>query len=255
MREQELFRKFQESFRKWKGHFHILEQCVQMEEQMEYFKYSEKLRSTREWQELSETELTVLQNDLDNPEALISQKKHALALLASSHLVKAYRILEKYTETPDPILEGWAYMAFMEGRISLESELSDEKQILISTGMGGKGEKLRFYILILANGLKPFQDYQQKIVEREFPYWLEKSDCEIERLTVREQSVEMVLLTPILADIKAILERAISECNEYGNFLSHSFAMSNVKELTEEEVNEEIKKRWEKQSNKPLNME
>ena len=148
----------------------------------------------------------------------------------------------EYAEAPDPEMANWAYMALMESRIVLESDLSDEKQILISTGMGGKGEKLRFYVLILANELKPFQDYQRKIVEREFPYQLEKADCEIEQLTIGEQYVAMVFLIPVLAEIKQVIERVINECNEYGNFLSSSFTITNVKELSEEEVHEVIKK-------------
>ena len=48
--------------------------------------------------------------------------------------VRAYRLLEEYTQHPDPEVTDWAYMALMESRISLESDFSDEKQIYISTG-------------------------------------------------------------------------------------------------------------------------
>lgn len=237
-----MFKRFQDSFRKWSGHFRILEQRIPVEEQMEYFKYAEKLRKKEGRENVSETDLSALQSELNDPDVSVSHKKYLLALLASLHLVKAYRIVEEYAEAPDPEMANWAYMALMESRIVLESDLSDEKQILISTGMGGKGEKLRFYVLILANELKPFQDYQRKIVEREFPYQLEKADCEIEQLTIGEQYVAMVFLIPVLAEIKQVIERVINECNEYGNFLSSSFTITNVKELSEEEVHEVIKK-------------
>lgn len=237
-----MFKRFQDSFRKWSGHFRILEQRIPVEEQMEYFKYAEKLRKKEGRENVSETDLPALQSELNDPDVSVSHKKYLLALLASLHLVKAYRIVEEYAEAPDPEMANWAYMALMESRIVLESDLSDEKQILISTGMGGKGEKLRFYVLILANELKPFQDYQRKIVEREFPYQLEKADCEIEQLTIGEQYVAMVFLIPVLAEIKQVIERVINECNEYGNFLSSSFTITNVKELSEEEVYEVIKK-------------
>ena len=84
----------------------------------------------------------------------------------------------------------------MESRISLESDFSDEKQIYISTGLGGKGEKLRFYVLMTSKGKKPFQEYQRQTIEREFAYYLPKTDCEIERLTIGEQYVELVFLIP-----------------------------------------------------------
>ena len=143
---------------------------------------------------------------------------------------------------PDPDVADWAYMALMESRIALESELSDEKQIYISTGLGGKGEKLRFYVLILANELKPFLEYQKKVIEREFPYSLEKAGCEIERLTIGEKCMELVFLIPVRADIKQALDKVINECNQYGNFLSQVFTITNVKELSAEEVEEIIKK-------------
>ena len=111
-------------------------------------------------------------------------------------------MLEDYVQHPDEDVSNWAYMALMESRISLESELSDEKQIYISTGLGGKGEKLRFYVLMLSRDRKPFREYQRKVIEREFAYFLPKADCEIERLTIGEQYVELVFLIPVRADIK-----------------------------------------------------
>jgi len=163
-------------------------------------------------------------------------------MLATSREVKAYRMLEDYVQHPDEDVSNWAYMALMESRISLESELSDEKQIYISTGLGGKGEKLRFYVLMLSRDRKPFLEYQRKVIEREFAYFLPKADCEIERLTIGEQYVELVFLIPVRADIKLTLDKVINECNQYGDFLSDIFTITNVKELTEQEVTDIINK-------------
>ena len=45
--DNDIFKKFRDSFSKIDGHFHILEQRVPVERQMEYFKYSEKIRISR----------------------------------------------------------------------------------------------------------------------------------------------------------------------------------------------------------------
>ena len=45
--DNDIFKKFRDSFSKIDGHFHILEQRVPVERQMEYFKYSEKIRIFR----------------------------------------------------------------------------------------------------------------------------------------------------------------------------------------------------------------
>ena len=230
--DNDIFKKFRDSFSKIDGHFHILEQRVPVERQMEYFKYSEKIRKDQDKPDISKMDFSVFEDSLDDPESTTEHKKY----------VKAYRILEEYAQAPDPDVADWAYMALMESRIALESELSDEKQIYISTGLGGRGEKLRFYVLILANELKPFLEYQKKVIEREFPYSLENADCEIERLTIGEKHMELVFLIPVRTDIKQTLDKVINECNQYGNFLSQVFTITNVKELSAEEVEEIIKK-------------
>ena len=220
--DNDIFKKFRDSFSKIDGHFHILEQRVPVERQMEYFKYSEKNRKDQDKPDISKMDFSVFEDSLDDPESTVEHKKYVLSILATSRQVKAYRILEEYAQAPDPDVADWAYMALMESRIALESELSDEKQIYISTGLGGKGEKLRFYVLILANELKPFLEYQKKVIERE---------C-----------MELVFLIPVRADIKQALDKVINECNQYGNFLSQVFTITNVKELSAEEVEEIIKK-------------
>ena len=242
--EGDVFKKFRDSFSRMEGHFHILEQRVPVELQMEYFKYSENVRKeNRPPRPLSEDECETLYNTLLTEETKDkTEKRYLLSQLATSKSVRAYRLLEEYTQHPDPEVTDWAYMALMESRISLESDFSDEKQIYISTGLGGKGEKLRFYVLMTSKGKKPFQEYQRQTIEREFAYYLPKTDCEIERLTIGEQYVELVFLIPVRTDIKATLDRVINECNQYGDFLSNVFTITNVKELTAEEVSEIINK-------------
>ena len=200
--EGDVFKKFRDSFSKMDGHFHILEQRVPVELQMEYFKYSEQVRKERAKPDLNDMDYTAFRESLSNPESTTDYKKYILSMLATSREVKAYRMLEDYVQHPDEDVSNWAYMALMESRISLESELSDEKQIYISTGLGCKGEKLRLYVLMLSRDRKPFLEYQRKVIEREFAYFLPKADCEIERLTIGEQYVELVFLIPVRADIK-----------------------------------------------------
>ena len=41
---------------------------------------------------------------------------------------------------------------------------------------------------------------------------------------------------PIRTDIKRLIETIVGECNQYGNFLSKAFTVTNVKELNKEEI-------------------
>jgi hypothetical protein len=232
--QEDVFRRFHESFQNMDGRFHILEHRVPVEQQMEYFRFSDRIRKAMN--KLNDVDYQQCMIDLQDEDLSKEKKKRILSILASSKQVCAYRLLEKYVQEPDPELVNWAYMALMESRITLESELSGEKQIYISTGLGGKGEKLRFYVLILSSRKIPFLDYQCEVIEKEFGYALSKNDCEIERLTIGDRYVELVFLIPVRADLKKILEDVIRECNLYGNFLSEIFTVTNVKELDREEV-------------------
>jgi hypothetical protein len=209
---------------------------------MEYFKYSEQMRRNKV--KITDDEYEMCMQSLTNEMLSTARKKYILSALAISNDVKAYRLLEEYVQHPEPDITNWAYMALMESRISLESELLEEKQIYISTGLGGKGEKLRFFVLMLASKKESFQEYQRQTIEREFEYYLPKEDCEIERLTIHDLYVELLVLIPMRRDIKAILDRVLTECNEYGNFISDIITVTNVKELSADEITEIISKRY-----------
>lgn len=241
MKEQDdIFKKFRDSFSGLRGHFHVLEQSVSVDRQMEYFRFSEKVKKERP--KLVAEEIPSVAEKLSEADTPIEDIKLELVLLASSHEVKAYRVLENYVHNPHPELKDWAQLALMESRMAMESDLSDEKQIFISTGLGGKGEKLRFFALLLSAGRIPFAEYQRQVIEREFEYFLPKQDCEIEKLEVNGNYAVLLFLVPVRSNLKTILDYLIQECNQYGNFLSDLYTITNVKELSKEEIEAIIRK-------------
>lgn len=220
----------------------MLEQRVPVELQMAYFKRSEQMRQELLHHSLTDEESETLYAELKLQGLPPEEKMKLLTRLAISRSIKAYRLLQEYTQSPEPAVANWSYMALMELRISLESEMSDEKQIFISTGLGGKAEKLRFYLLILSMDNKPLEAYQRQAIEREFAYYLPKADGEIERIFIGEQYVEIVFLIPVKTDIKAVIDEVIDECNQFGGFLSSNFTITNVRELSQEDIDELIAK-------------
>ncbi|OAV69079.1 hypothetical protein Barb4_01859 [Bacteroidales bacterium Barb4] len=240
-REDKAFRMFRESFNNAEGRFHLLEHRVPVEIQKEYFTYSERMRRSKSFAPLSDAQTEVLYAQLQTGEASVAEKKYMLTSLAVSCSVKAFRMLEEYAGQSEPDVADWACLALAELRIALETELSGEKQMFISTGLGGKDGKMRFYVLFLAEKNVPFKDYQRRVIEQEFPYMLAQAGCETESLTVGSQYVELLSLIPFRTDIKSLLEGLIAECNQYGNFLSYRFTINNIKELTQEEINEAVR--------------
>ena len=240
MQQRDMFQKFQKFLNETNSDFQILEYQVPVETQIEYFNYSNRLRSRLP--SAKKPDFEQLDSALFSPESSLERKKQILSLLAITRQAKAYRIIEKYLQSVDKELTDWAHMALMESRIALESELSDERQIYISTGLGGKGNKLRFYILLLSTLNSPFLDYQRQVIEREFNYALDKNEGEIEELTIKDNYVEITLLMPIQSDIRRLVDNVVTECNQYGDFIANTIMVTNVKKLDENEISQIIKR-------------
>jgi hypothetical protein len=56
-------------------------------------------------------------------------------------------------------LKDWAALSLQESRMTLESSLLDENQVIISTGLGGKAKKLRYFAVIAAKRRENFSEF------------------------------------------------------------------------------------------------
>ena len=221
--------------------FHVLEELVPIEEQMEYFKYFDDLKD-RKVTFVRDTEIEML----FSADASIEQKKESLALLSSIPDVKAYRAIETYHSSPsEPELRNWSAIALLGSRIALDSDLSGKPQVYISSGLGGHDKKLRFFALFISPKGENFTDLQKQIIEREFKFQLNIADVDIESFDIEDNYFTILLLFPFETDVRAILQAVIEECNQYGNFLDNKFLFTNVKVFTEAEIQKEIEKKKE----------
>lgn len=214
--------------------FHILEDLVPIEEQMEYFKYYEKLKAANERFARDEEVAILFSSD-----ASIERKKKSLTLLSSIPDVGAYRSIETYHSSPlEPELKNWASIALIGSRIVLNSDLSGKKQVYISSGLGGHENKLRFFSLFTGPTGEDFTDLQKQIIEREFKFQLEKADIEIETFEIEKNYFTILLLFSFEVDVRTVLSAALDECNKYGNFLDSKFLFTNTKMLSDAEIQE-----------------
>ena len=238
--QEEILKKIYDSFQHEGKQFHVLENRVPFEQQKEYFLYSLAIRQRRR-KRLNDNDYIRYEEKLENVNLSKDEKKKILTILALSSEIRAFRLLEKYLQHPDEDLTYWASMALIESRMAIETELTEEQQIYISTGLGGKNGKLRFYVLILSSQEASFVDYQRTIIEKEFRYFFPEFDCEIERLSIHDNYVELVFLIPFAANMKKMFETVIAECNLYGNFRLILFAATNIKEFNQNEINQALK--------------
>lgn len=212
--------------------FHVLEDLVPIEEQMEYFKYFDELK-TRNVRFVRDTEIEML----FSPDVSIERKKESLAVLSSIPDVKAYRAIETYHSSPlEPELRNWSAIALLGSRIGLDTEFSGKRQIYISSGLGGHDKKLRFFTLFITNSQENLTEAQKQLVEQEFRFQLENADVDIEAFEIKDNYFTLLFLFPFKTDVRAILQSAIEECNKYGNFLDTKFIFTNVKIFNDEEI-------------------
>ncbi len=81
------------------------------------------------------------------------------------------------------------------------------------------------------------------MVEREFIFQLQKAEIVIEKFVIKENYFTILMLFPFDKDVKSSLHDAITECNQYGNFLDTKFLFTNVKVLNEKEIDELLDKK------------
>jgi len=134
-------------------------------------------------------------------------------------------------------------LALQESRMVIQSSLLGEQQVFISTGLGGKGQNIRYFVAMMhAEANTAFTDTQRKLIESEFRFFLSESEGELEEITFDDHFVTAVFLFPLRQNLHTIFKSFVDECNQFGNFLSEDVIITNVKKLNVEEIEEFIKK-------------
>jgi len=234
MEEHEnLYEKISEILGGSPGNLKILEQQIDMDLQMEYYECSRKIREEKDesWA-------------LDNLQYLgesgysVDVKKEILARLATMAKVECYRAIEAFLDSATEPLKTWAVLSLNESRMALESKIMDENQVFISTGLGGKDEKLRYFVVLMTRTRVDLSDTQQMVIRNEFEYVLKKFDAELEESDYSGSLATMLMLLPMNYSLKSVFREAIDECNKYGDFLNDDFIVTNVRALSFKEIEE-----------------
>ncbi len=234
MEEHEnLYEKIREILGGQPGRMKVLEQQIDMDLQVEYYESSSKLRK-----ELDDQWALDQIPYLSEPGYTEDVKKEILARLATVERVESYRAIEKFCREGEESLRDWARMALNESRMHLETSIMEENQVFISTGLGGKGEKLRYFMVLISRCNIPLSPTQRKVIRNEFDAALKKYDAEVEELRFSEYLATIMLLLPMHHSMKSVFQEAIDECNQFGNFLMDDFIVTNVRKLSFKEIKE-----------------
>lgn len=208
------------------GSVSILEHQIDSDVQTEYYDCSRKLKRKFNPEDVLKNRNVIFEDD-----QTLEDRKNMMVKLASIDSIEAYRTLEKCQDAmPDP-LKDWAKLALQENRLLLESKLLNQNRILISTGLGGKGLKLRYFTVLMSLNEK-FSSYQQKIIINELQYALKQHYGEIESILFDEELCTILSIIPLHVPVQKVFDDVISECNQCGSFVHKEYIITNVKVIS-----------------------
>jgi len=239
MEEHEnLYEKIQEILGGNPGSMKILEQQVDMDLQLEYYECSKRVK-------LDKDESWALDHIqyLGEHGYSVDVKKEILARLATIEKVECYRAIETFLEGGELSLRPWALLSLNECRMLLESKIMDENQVFISTGLGGRDDKLRYFVALLSRKRIDLTPTHQMVIKNEFEFTLKKYKAELEEISFSGYLASILLLMPMNFSLKMVFQEAIHECNQYGNFLNDDFIVTNVKTLSFEEIKDFLERK------------
>ena len=166
--------------------------------------------------------------------------KRLLVLLSSIDSIPVYRTLQRYSELDTP-LKPWAVIAAQQSRMLISTSLLNNKAgIFISSGLGGVKSKLRYFCVFPYNGIEILQQFQEELLYNELQYSIKKANGEIEKFIINRHYITATLLLPLRTDIKELFGAIVAECNNCGNFLDERVIITNVKELTDSEIKQQL---------------
>jgi hypothetical protein len=231
MDDESLYKKIQEAMENIPDNFNILEEQIDVDLQIAYFDFAKEFREKEDF-----NLYLGLKDGLYDPLTDLETRKKILVSLASSSEVESFRAIEQYLKNPDKELKDWTILALQESRMLMHSVLLDEQQVFISTGLGGKGKKLRYFVVFLNKSGGELTEMQKKLLHDELKYALEQNEGELEELSSMIDFTTATVVIPIKAPLKDVFEGIIDECNQFGDFLQDDMVITNVKKLNPFEI-------------------
>jgi hypothetical protein len=226
-----IFGKIQELLGEISENLTILEEQIDADIQLEYFNFADNIDENLNSEEVLKNKDLIFRHDLT-----VEEKKHLLVQLANIDSIEAYRTLEKYLHEPDDILKDWTKLALQESKLLIESKLLDQCRVLISTGLGGKGLKLRYFVVLITKTGDCYTEFEQKIVTSELKFSIKSTNGELEHIRFDKELCSIVVVIPLKIAVQDLFESIIKECNQYGEFLDSDYFITNVRILTSDDI-------------------
>ena len=200
--------------------FRVIENKIKGKTIDEYYTIAEDLENRNQ--------AKILQNQDKWTELKTHDLKELLVCLSEIGDVKSYRRIEEIAKSRKPEILDFSFAALKFARLNLENDLSDEPIGFISTELGGKGNKLRYYFVVKSKDLID-TDKTSKITD-ELTYICNESDSELEEIENHGKYVLVKILVSIEYAIGNVIDKLTAKCS----FLDEEYICTNVEKPTQE---------------------
>lgn len=218
------------------NNFKILEETIDIEIQKQYYESSKDLVIEPETDSVENLKEILYKTEADN-----NQIKNTLQKLAMIDAVEAFRAIENFSQTANDALRPWSILALQQSRMIMHSSLLDEQQVFISTGLGGKNDKLRYFIIFPFRNKQLINEIQKNSLKQELDYFLKRNNSEMEEISFEDNYATATALIPLKAPVSDIIGNTIDECNQLGDYLSEDVIITNIKIFNNNEITDIIK--------------
>ncbi len=155
--------------------------------------------------------------------------------------VRAYRTLEKIVNDETDELASWAIFAFQQSRALIEDSLSDKSRYYVFSGLGGKGDKLRYFAVIHGKENAEISGFQQERLIKELEYESVDKEAIIESVQTYPDFISFVFLLSMKYIAFEFMDNIINNVNEIGGNLSEDCILATDKLYNEDEIRKIIK--------------
>ncbi len=169
---------------------------------------------------------------------LLSIEEQEGIILEASHVdeVAVYRALEKLVNELEGDMKSWAVLGMQHSRMLLQSVLLDEYQVFVSTGLGGRNNKIRYYAVLAHSKGEVFSERQQEIIQSESLFAFNQSDAELEAGKFDGEFYVTKVLIPMTCNLDDLFQSMINASVDLGVPLHFDYLITNVKELNRGEM-------------------
>ena len=218
--------------------FKIVENGISFELQKEYIDISGNISIDGHNKDEIDKEI----EELVDSKTEIQRIKEIIVILGNIGTIKTFRVLEEFHEHTNNELKAFTLLAIQENIMFLENEIGDESTGIISSGLGGKGDKLRYYFVVISQTVKSFTEQQKRLIEIEYETICKKHNTVIEKIDFKFDYAELTILMPLDVALDTIVTGGIKSCNEFGNFIVEFYYATNMEIPTIEELQKIINK-------------